>query len=143
MTDATKILLNLVKTDPRYKLDAYIFVRDGLSYAQEILIDEVQGDEEVSDVAAEEGEAEPDRHLSGQQLCQALRLYAIDQFGYMAKTVLNSWGLQSTSDFGEVVYNMIEKELMKKSKTDRREDFDNVFDFEEALQQQFNISSAD
>ena len=41
MTDATKILLNLVKTDPRYKLDAYIFVRDGLSYAQEILIDEV------------------------------------------------------------------------------------------------------
>ena len=143
MTDATKILLNLVKTDPRYKLDAYIFVRDGLSYAQEILIDEVQGDEEVSDVAAEESEAEPDRHLSGQQLCQALRLYAIDQFGYMAKTVLNSWGLQSTSDFGEVVYNMIEKELMKKSKTDRREDFDNVFDFEEALQQQFNISSAD
>ncbi len=143
MTDATKILLNLVKTDPRYKLDAYIFVRDGLSYAQEILIDEVQGDEEVSDVAAEEGETEPDRHLSGQQLCQALRLYAIDQFGYMAKTVLNSWGLQSTSDFGEVVYNMIEKELMKKSKTDRREDFDNVFDFEEALQQQFNISSAD
>jgi len=143
MTDATKILLNLVKTDPRYKLDAYIFVRDGLSYAQEILIDEVQGEEEVSNVVAEAGEEEPDRHVSGQQLCQSLRLYALDQFGYMAKTVLNSWGLRSTSDFGEVVYNMIEKELMKKSKTDRREDFDNVFDFEEALQQQFNISSAD
>ena len=61
----------------------------------------------------------------------------------MAKTVLNSWGLKSTGDFGEVVYNMIENELMKKSDTDRREDFDKVFDFDQAMRQQFDISSAD
>ena len=139
MTDATKVLLKLVKTDPRYKLDAYIFVRDGLSYAQEIILNEAE-EEDRSGGGEEE---EPDRHLTGQQLCEALRLYALDQYGYMAKTVLNSWGLKSTGDFGEVVYNMIENELMKKSDTDRREDFDKVFDFEEALQQQFDISSAD
>ena len=44
---------------------------------------------------------------------------------------------------GDVVYNMIEHELMKKSESDRREDFDDVYDFKEALQQQFDISSAD
>ena len=138
MTDATKILLKLVKTDPRYKLDAYVFVRDGLSYAQEGIIDEAEGEDRSS------GEEEaPDRHLTGQQLCEALRLYALDQYGYMSKTVLNSWGLKSTGDFGEVVYNMIENELMKKSDTDRREDFDKVFDFDQALRQQFDISSAD
>ena len=138
MTDATKILLKLVKTDPRYKLDAYVFVRDGLSYAQEGIIDEAEGEDRSSGE-----EEEPDRHLTGQQLCEALRLYALDQYGYMAKTVLNSWGLKSTGDFGEVVYNMIENELMKKSDTDRREDFDKVFDFDQALRQQFDISSAD
>ena len=139
MTDATKILLKLVETDLRYKLDAYIFVRDGLSYAQEIALNE--GEEEEDPPSG--GEEERDRHLTGQQLCEALRLYALDQYGYMAKTVLNSWGLKSTGDFGEVVYNMIENELMKKSDADRREDFDNVFDFDEALQRQFDISSAD
>ena len=138
MTDATKILLKLVKTDPRYKLDAYVFVRDGLSYAQEGIINEAEEEDRSSGE-----EEEPDRHLTGQQLCEALRLYALDQYGYMAKTVLNSWGLKSTGDFGEVVYNMIENELMKKSDTDRREDFDKVFDFDQALQQQFDISSAD
>ena len=138
MTDATKILLKLVKTDPRYKLDAYVFVRDGLSYAQEGIIDEAEGEDRSSGE-----EEEPDRHLTGQQLCEALRLYALDQYGYMSKTVLNSWGLKSTGDFGEVVYNMIENELMKKSDTDRREDFDKVFDFDQALRQQFDISSAD
>ena len=138
MTDATKILLKLVKTDPRYKLDAYVFVRDGLSYAQEGIIDEAEGEDRSSGE-----EEEPDRHLTGQQLCEALRLYALDQYGYTAKTVLNSWGLKSTGDFGEVVYNMIENELMKKSDTDRREDFDKVFDFDQALRQQFDISSAD
>ena len=97
-----------------------------------------------------EGEDEPavsilekERHLTGQQLCEALRQYALDQYGYMAKTVLNSWGLQTTSDFGEIVYNMIREKLMKKSETDRREDFDDVYGFDTALQQNYDISLPD
>ena len=137
MTDAQQVLLELVKSDTRYKLEAYLFVRDGLSYAQ----DELQmgcGDEEPEEEGQERMEKE--RHLTGQQLCDALRHYALDQYGYMAKTVLNSWGLNTTGDFGEVVYNMIREKLMKKSDKDRREDFDDVYDFEEALQRKFDIS---
>ena len=55
----------------------------------------------------------------------------------MAKVVLNSWGLRTTGDFGEIVYNLIGIGMMKKSKTDRREDFDDVFDFDEELRDPF------
>jgi uncharacterized repeat protein (TIGR04138 family) len=54
--------------------------------------------------------------------------------------VLNSWGISSTSDFGEIVYSLIRIERMKRSKSDRREDFDDVFDFEEAFQRGYRIT---
>lgn len=135
MSDAQLILMKLVESDLRYKLDAYLFVRDGLTYAQDVL--HVGADE---DEGASSPETEGEKHLTGQQLCEALRKYALDQYGYMAKTVLNSWGLTSTSDFGEVVYNMIGEKLMKKSESDQRKDFDDIFDFEGAFQQNFDIS---
>jgi uncharacterized repeat protein (TIGR04138 family) len=143
MTDAQQILLQLVKTDNRYKLDAYLFVRDGLSYAHDVLNIHADGEDELDEQDSLLEEAESDRHLSGQQLCEALRQYALDQYGYMAKTVLNSWGIHATSDFGEVVYNMIREKLMKKSESDRREDFDDVFDFEETLQLKYNITKSE
>ena len=135
MSDAQLILMKLVESDLRYKLDAYLFVRDGLTYAQDVLHVGADKDEVESSL-----EAEREKHLTGQQLCEALRKYALDQYGYMAKTVLNSWGLTSTSDFGEVVYNMIGEKLMKKSESDQRKDFDDIFDFEAAFQQNFDIS---
>ena len=52
------------------------------------------------------GEQSP-RHITGQQLCEACRLYAIEQYGYLSKMVLANWGIHSTSDFGEIVYNLI------------------------------------
>jgi uncharacterized repeat protein (TIGR04138 family) len=80
-----------------------------------------------------------ERHLTGQELCDAMRLYALDQFGYMAKCVLNQWGVKSTNDFGEIVYNLIGIGQMRKTHNDRREHFDNVFDFEEALHKGFRF----
>jgi len=58
----------------------------------------------------------------------------------MAAVVLKSWGVESTSDFGEIVYNLIRIGYMKKSESDRREHFDNVFDFDDAFQRQFKIT---
>ena len=65
---------------------------------------------------AEEQEAAAERHLTGQQLCEAIRLYALDQYGYMAKCVLNSWGVHNTGDFGEIVFNLIRVGLMRKNR---------------------------
>ena len=60
----------------------------------------------------------------------------------MAKAVLNSWGVQSTGDLGEIVYNLISAEQMSKSARDRREDFDDVFDFKKAFLDDFDFSVA-
>lgn len=123
-------LIAVLKRDRRYKFEAYEFVREALSYAQTVM--QMEGGEPV-------GENLDERHLTGQQLCEASRLYAIDQYGLLAKVVLNSWGIRTTGDLGEIVYNMINARLMKKSTADRREDFDDVYDFAVAFEQEFEI----
>ena len=84
-------------------------------------------------------QARRERHLTGQQLCEAIRVYALNQFGYMAKVVLRSWGVDKTDCFGDIVYNMIEIGLMKKSERDSKSHFDGVFDFEEEFDTNFDI----
>ena len=68
-----------------------------------------------------------------------LRRYALDQFGYMAAIVLKNWGITTTGDFGEIVYNMIRVEQMRKSPNDRREHFDDVYDFDQVFNKGFRI----
>jgi uncharacterized repeat protein (TIGR04138 family) len=68
---------------------------------------------------------------------------AHEQYGLLAKLVLASWGIRSTSDFGEIVYNLIRIGRLSKSPRDRREDFDNVYDFEQALVKEFVITKED
>lgn len=128
-------LVQLLDRDRRYRLEAYQFVREGLDYAQRVL-------KMGASRPLRRGEkSPPESHLTGQELSEALRQFAVDQFGFMAKWVLQSWGIHSTSDFGELVYNMISVNLMRKSETDRREDFDDVYDFDEAFVRQFQIRS--
>jgi len=93
--------------------------------------------------AAASDDDEPERHVSGQELCEAMRQYAHEQYGYLAKNVLNHWSIYATSDFGEIVFNLIEIEQMRKTPHDRREDFDNVFDFDEGFQHSFQFSPPD
>ena len=133
MTGKPHPLLELLERDDRFKLEAYQFVREALDYAQGAL---GMG---VSKPIGPGKEVPPEAHLTGQELCNAIRQYAIEQYGYMAKLVLGSWGIRSTSDFGEIVYNLIGISLMKKSASDRREDFNNVYDFDAAIVQQFKI----
>ena len=130
MNDDPHPIFQLLQSDLRYQLHAYQFVRDSLAYAQEVLPND-----------ASEAEIEP--HLSGQELCEAIRLFAIDQFGYMSKTVLNNWGIQGTNDFGEIVYNLIDIGMMKKSETDEREHFSDVYSFEKAFVEDFQIDVVD
>ncbi|SMP68403.1 Verruc_Plancto-restricted protein [Neorhodopirellula lusitana] len=135
MTSPLKAMRDLLRDDPRYKLDAYQFIRESLQYAHENL-DRIGP---LSYGVNDHPDVDNPRHLTGQQLCEACRLYAIDQYGYLAKMVLANWGLKSTSDFGELVYNLIRIEQMRKSESDNRADFDDVYSFEEAFQPQFEL----
>ena len=139
MIDPQDPLAKLLRKDRRYHFDAYVFVFEALRYAQEKLgmgsdppaggdLDDVEGGE---------------RHVTGQDLCEAIRRYANEQYGLMAQSVLNHWGIQSTGDLGEIVFNLIEIGKMRKTPDDRREDFENVFDLGEALREGFHMCSPD
>lgn len=70
-----------------------------------------------------------DRHVSGADLCLALRRLAFERWGMMARTVLAGWGITSTMDFGRVVFEMVEHGALGKRPGDRIEDFKDAFDF--------------
>lgn len=135
MNSPLQAMRDLLDEDQRFKIEAYQFIRESLQYAHEnIVASPSEGDE-----IGEDGKPSP-RHVTGQQLCEACRLYALEQYGYLAKMVLGSWGLNSTSDFGELVYNLIRIEQMRKSENDQREDFDDVYDFDEAFEPTFELA---
>jgi uncharacterized repeat protein (TIGR04138 family) len=112
----------LVAADQRYHREAYLFLRDGLEYTQRILKREV---------------GSKTRHISGQELLEGLREYALKEYGPMARTVLGEWGVHRTEDFGEIVFNMVEHGIFSKTNTDSREDFQGGYDFDQAFRDPF------
>ena len=141
MVDPSHPIAKLLKQDRRYKIDAYAFVFEALTYAHNQLgMGTDRPGESEEDEPEESAAKEAERHLTGQQLCEAIRQYALEQYGYMAQCVLNSWGVHTTGDFGEIVFNLIGIGQMRKTSEDRREDFDDVFDFETGLRQSFKIT---
>jgi uncharacterized repeat protein (TIGR04138 family) len=138
MLDSAHSIAQLLEEDRRYKLQAYVFLFEALQYAQ----DELQMGADAPTEPAPDDENEPGehRHVTGQQLCEAIRQFALDRYGYMAKTVLNSWGIRTTSDFGQIVFNLIRIGRMRKTPADTEVDFEDIYDFDVAFKQQFKIT---
>jgi len=146
VVDPSHPLFQLLQRDRRYTLDAYLFVLEALSYAQETLgLGEEPPEEELEPAASEEARdrrtrsrtkrerRRVERHVSGRQLCEAARLYGQQQYGFLAPTVLSAWGIRRTADIGEIVFNMIDIGQMRKTRSDKREDFHDVYDFDDAF----------
>jgi len=55
-------------------------------------------------------------------------------FGPLAPTVFRSWRVRRTEDFGEIVFNLVERGLLGKTEKDAREDFAGGFDFDQAFE---------
>ena len=117
--DYNEVLETILVKDSRYPLEAYQFVREGLDYTQHKM-------------ARMSGAKEP-RHVTGRELTDGMRQYALETYGPMARLLLNDWGIHATEDFGEIVFNLVENNLLAKTKNDSREDFAGGFDFEEAF----------
>ena len=140
MKSPLQAMRELLQDDTRFKFEAYQFIRESLQYAHEHLqLPDVAHASESADAASRPSP----KHVTGQQLCEACRQYALDQYGFMAKTVLGNWGIRSTSDLGELVYNLIRIEQMRKSDTDRREDFNDVYSFDDAFEPEFEFAPRD
>jgi uncharacterized repeat protein (TIGR04138 family) len=122
-SEKTESILAIVRRDPRFGPQAYYFIFDALDYTLTHL-----------------GNT---RHVTGVELLRGIRGYAVEQFGFLARTVLAEWGLHQTEDFGDIVFNLVEAGLLSRSEHDTREDFRRVYDFDEAFERDFRKSLAE
>ncbi len=79
------------------------------------------------------GELSESSHLTGRQLLEGIRLFALDQYGPMARSVLEYWGIKNCRDFGNIVFNLVECQVLGKTDDDCPEDFDDGYDFKAAF----------
>lgn len=121
--------------DPRYAREAYLFLREALDHTQKTANKSAR--ETRHGRVEQPVEGAPVRHVTGQELLDGIRTYALEQFGPMVPTVFEEWGVRSCADFGEIVFNMVEIGLLAKTDKDSREDFKNGYSFDEAFRKPF------
>jgi uncharacterized repeat protein (TIGR04138 family) len=135
-------LARIIANDPRYAIDAYVFILEALSQARlrKLKAKGRDRDQALSaprsrgkKSAAASKKAGDSGHVTGRELCESVRRLGLRRFGLLAVTVFAHWGVRSTSDIGNIVYHLIEGGDLEKTPSDARSDFDNVFDFETAL----------
>jgi uncharacterized repeat protein (TIGR04138 family) len=128
--DFNSVVELIRKEDARYDRQAYAFVRDGL-------------DRTVAEIKKKSADRfRKSKHVTPAELLRGLRAHGLDQFGPLAKTVLHAWGVRRCADFGEIVFNLIEHGVFSKTDTDRREDFADIYEFDEAFVKPFLPSAA-
>ena len=148
-----KRFAKLLQQDKRFKPEAYSFVYEVLDYAQNrlhlgeccpsepvVVAPEFESDEQDQEIDLSDGPGMESKHISGRDLAEAARQYALEMYGFMAKTVLEGFGIKSTGDMGEIVYNMIQIGRMRKTPDDSRQDFDDVYDFATAFDHDYVIA---
>ena len=111
-------VVSIMKRDSRFDPHAYFFLKDALDFTLKRIAD------------SNEGKA---RHVSGPELLEGFRDYALDQFGPMASTLMSEWKVQRCQDVGDMVFHLIEEQVFGKQESDQREDFSEVFDFKKSL----------
>ena len=142
------LYIELLKRDKRYPPEAYAFVFETLDFVRSVLkLGQFKKVEplppELREKFHEENAAESStsHDVCGQDLCFAARDYAQRQYGLLAPMVLHSMGIRTTGDIGEIVYNLISIGQMRKTADDRREDFDDVFDFRRVFEGAYQITT--
>ncbi len=122
-----QIISQYIIEDPRYPVEAYYFLRSAFDDTQRKFEEE----------SREKGDADAPRSLSASELTQGFLDYAIFQFGPMAAFVMREWGIITTSDIGNLVYNLIEMKIFSENEGDKKSDFDNLFDLEAELKKAY------
>jgi uncharacterized repeat protein (TIGR04138 family) len=112
----------IVARDPRYQAEAYQFVREGLEFTIKLYSKPAEG---------------AGRHVSGAELLEGLRRFALQEFGPIARRVLGHWGVNRTEDFGNIVFNMVNHGILGKTDEDRVEHFAGGYDFEDVFKAPF------
>ncbi len=111
-------LERVLRDDSRYHADAYIFLRDAL---------------EATLKRRKKARKEASGHVAAAELLDGFRLHALQEFGPMAMMVLDYWGVHSTDDIGNMVFNLVHVGIFGKTDEDTPESFREGYDFVEAF----------
>lgn len=111
-------VVSIMKRDKRFDPHAYFFLKDALDFTLKRIAD------------SNGGQA---RHVSGPELLAGYRDFALEQFGPMASTLMEEWCIRKCQDVGDMVFHLIEEQVFGKQESDCKEDFSEVFDFQESL----------
>jgi uncharacterized repeat protein (TIGR04138 family) len=114
---ASDILAKLRERGDSYDERAYLFVLGSIEFLQGKLPDR--------------------RHVTGAELTHACREFAQEQFGLMARSVLEHWGVRGTEDFGRIVYSLVEVGVLVTQAGDKVEDFHGVYSFDQAFDESY------
>lgn len=115
----------ILKQEDRYARQAYAFVQEGVSFATRVHLHRQQNEEQAESAAR--------RHISGRELLEAMRTLAFQQYGPLAYDVLAEWGVHHCTDFGTIVFLLVEHGLLGASEEDSIDDFAGGYDFQEAF----------
>ncbi len=116
--DFSEVVDLVIKDDSRFGKGAYYFVRKALDFT-------------VKELG--EDETRSSHHVSGQELLEGIRKYALDQYGPLTLTVFKDWNIKRCRDFGDIVFNLVDYGVLGKTETDQREDFEGGYDFKSAF----------
>jgi uncharacterized repeat protein (TIGR04138 family) len=111
-----KVIETLVERYPQYTEEAYEFMRARMDAAADRFCKD-----------------DKSPHLSARELYLGACAYALEEYGPLAARVLEFWGIKSSRDFGNIVYNLIEVGVFGKQKGDSPEQFDTLPDLQQVL----------
>lgn len=133
----SEAVTNILARDQRYEGEAYAFVRDALDFT--VKLRRKSKDEEPRHSGARELPEVPRQcsNVSGPELLEGVRQYALKEFGPMVVTVFTYWGIHKCEDVGDIVFNLIDEGIFGKSDHDSINDFKNGFNFREAFVEPF------
>jgi uncharacterized repeat protein (TIGR04138 family) len=109
--------------EPRFHEHAYLFVLAALEFCQARLPER--------------------RHICGRELAEACRDLALERYGVMSRYVLEYWGIRSSGDIGAVVFTLVDLGLLISPPSDRREEFVDAFDFDNAFEREYPWSGVE
>ena len=114
--------------DSRYGKGAYFFVRDALDHS-------------LKNLTKDDGKTTG--HVSGNQLLDGIREFALDRFGPMTMTVMDHWNVRKCRDFGDIVFNLVDSGILGRTDNDSPEDFAEGYDFRDAFDRPFRPKDTD
>jgi uncharacterized repeat protein (TIGR04138 family) len=124
----SEAVFQIFHEDKRYHAEAYFFVREALDFASKIFKKPDRG---------------PQKHLTAAELLEGIRQHALREYGPMAMTVLDFWGIRQCSDFGQIVFKLVNKNILRRTEGDSIHDFDNGYDFEEVFRRPYQRQKAE